>query len=459
MSEKYHRFGAPSPRATVQEISTGYVPRPLQADLHGMLKRFNVIVCHRRFGKTVFSINELTDQALRNTRSNPQYAYIAPTYGQAERIAWDMLKSYTKDIPGVIYNESKLTCTIPRPDKNDRIKIYLLGAENPDSIRGMYLDGVILDEFAEMDPRVWGQVVRPALADRKGWAIFIGTPKGENHFYDVYKTALKNLGKGWFACVHKASNSGVLPIEEIDAMRAEMTEDEYEQEMECSFTAALTGAYWGRQMRDAEEQHRIVNVPHDASLLVDTVWDLGVNDTTAIWFVQQYRNEIRIIDYLEMAGQGLEYYAKALKGQGDGNTHRQDYVYREHHWPHDGKARDLSTGKSRQETMRNFGIRVKVHERYNVADGIQAARQILKRCWFDIKRCGDRGIMTLKSYTKRWDGKNKIWLDEPLHNWASNGADAFRLLAMALRPGEDRLAEKKNLPRQTISAYDIINHR
>lgn len=436
----------------VKEISTGYVPRPLQAVLHPQLKRFNVIVCHRRWGKTVFGTNELVDQGLRCSRENPQYAYIAPTYGQAERIVWDMLKKYTKEIPGVVYNESKLTCTIPRPDRKDRIKIMLLGAENPDSIRGIYLDGVILDEFAEMDPRVWGQVVRPALADRKGWAIFIGTPKGQNHFYDVYKTALKNLANGWYAVVHKASNSGVLPQEELDALRAEMTDDEYEQEMECSFTAALIGSYFGKLITQAEEQKRIVNIPHDPSLLVDTVWDLGVNDTTAIWFVQQFRNEIRLIDYLEMGGEGLEYYIKQLK---DGP--RKDYNYRDHHWPHDGAVRDFSTGRSRQEAARGLGLRVTIHKKQNPNDRIQAARRMLPMCWFDFTKT-ERGVSALKNYQKKYDAKNKIFLDQPLHNWASHGSDSFGLLAMVLRPGEERLtAQKQKLPREADNKYDIFS--
>lgn len=269
----------------VVAITTNYTPRPLQALMHAQMQRFNVLVCHRRFGKTVFAINELLDRGLNNNRLNPQYAYIAPNYGQAERIAWAMLKYHTKDIPGVEYNEAKLRCTIPRPDKGDKITIYLLGAENPDSIRGMYFDGVILDEFAEMDPRIWGQVVRPALADRKGWAIFIGTPKGQNHFYDVYKTALENQGRGWFAAVYKASQTGVLPKEELDAMRAEMTEDEYNQELECDFSAAITGSYWGKQLSEAQAKGRVGNIPHDPALLVDTFWDLGVSDSVSIWFV------------------------------------------------------------------------------------------------------------------------------------------------------------------------------
>lgn len=431
-------------------ISTGYQPRPLQGKLHAYLKRFNVIVCHRRWGKTVFSVNEMLDRALRCELEHPQYAYIAPTYMQAERVAWAMLQKYTKDIPGVEYNQQKLTCKIPRPHRGDFIKIMLLGAENYDSIRGIYLDGAILDEFATMDPQAWSKVVRPALSDRIGWCIFIGTPAGQNHLYDAYLTALKNPDT-WYACIHKASTSGVIPPEELAAMRAEMTENEYEQEMECSFTAAIVGAYYAKYLVQAEKDKRIGIVSHDPSLLVDTAWDLGVSDTTTIWFVQQFRQEIRIIDYIEQSGEGLPYYVKALR-----DKHRAAYNYRDHHWPHDGGSRDLSTGKERSTTMRDLGVRVKVHPRHTPADGIDAVRRLIPRCHFDAVKC-ERGLSALKNYQQKWDSKNKIFLDQPLHNWASHGADGFRQLAMSLRPGDDRLADKRNLPRRAETEYDLFN--
>lgn len=435
--------------STVVEMK--YQPRPLQAVLHGQLQRFNVIVCHRRWGKTVFSVNEMLDQALRCPRENPQYAYVAPTYGQAERIAWDMLKQHTANIPGVTYNESKLTCVIERPWKKDRIKIFLLGAENPDSIRGIYLDGVILDEFADMSPVIWHKVIRATLSDRKGWAIFIGTPKGQNHFYNIFKTALKNLGKGWYACIHKASQSGVIPPEELEALKAETDEASYEQEFECSFTAALTGAYWGKPIAHLEATGKVTRVPHDPGLLVDTAWDLGVSDTTTIWFIQQYRNEVRVIDYYEMSGEGLEHYAKIIK-----EGHRAAYNYREHNWPHDGSARDLTTGKERSAVWRELTGRLPVvHKRHDVGDSIDAARRLFPRCIFDADRTTD-GLDSLKSYQKKWDDKNQLWQDKPLHNWASHGADSWRLLAMALRPGKD-VEDKRNLPRQAETDYDIFS--
>ncbi len=435
---------------SIGQIDTGYRPRPLQAYCHTQLKRFNVIVAHRGFGKTILVINELIDQALRCKWKDPTYAYIAPTYTQAERIAWDCLKAYSKMIPGVTYNETKLVCTIPRPWLNDRVKIMLLGAENPDSLRGMHLNGVVLDEFAQHNPIVWSEIVRPALTNRKAWSLFIGTPKGQNNFYEIYKIAVANKSGEWYSAVFKASTSKVIDPVELAAIKDETDEDKFNQEYECNFNSSLSGSYWGRQIVQAEADGRVGKVPFDSALSVHTFFDLGINDTTAIWFAQFHRNEIRIIDHLEMSGQGLEWYAKKMK-----EGHRAHYDYSANNWPHDGGSRDLSTGKERSSVWRELtGKAPIVHVRYDVSDGIQAARRMIARCHFDKAKCF-HGLEALKNYQKRWDSKNRIWLDTPLHDWASNSADAFRLMAMSMRPGHE--ANMKNLPRSTVSDYNIFN--
>jgi hypothetical protein len=192
----------------IEEVAIPYVPRPFQAVLHAGLKRFNLLVCHRRFGKTVFSIMEMIDRGLRNDLRNPQYAYIAPTYGQAKRVAWEYLKYYCSHIPNAKANEAELRIDIMREHvdgSKDKIRFMLLGAENPDSLRGIYLDGCILDEYAQCPPAIWGEVVRPALSDRKGWAIFIGTPKGQNHFHEMLLlyTKKKNYKMPVLQCLRK----------------------------------------------------------------------------------------------------------------------------------------------------------------------------------------------------------------------------------------------------------------
>ncbi|MEE8382535.1 MAG: terminase family protein, partial [Thermodesulfobacteriota bacterium] len=232
-------------------VSTGYTPRELQEKLHKELRRFNVLVMHRRFGKTVFAINEMIDQGLRCTLKNPQFAYIAPTYKQAKMVAWEYLIDFTRAIPGMEINKSELSVTIPRPTRNDKIKYMLLGAESPDALRGIYLDGAILDEYAQCDPIIWGQIIRPALSDRKGWSIFIGTPKGMNHFHKIFLVA-QGLDN-WYTKMYKASETGVVDAEELVDARATMSEEEYNQEYECDFTAAIMGSYYGNLLNELRD--------------------------------------------------------------------------------------------------------------------------------------------------------------------------------------------------------------
>jgi phage terminase large subunit len=427
----------------VKKVETGYNPRPLQLHLHNHLKRFNVVVCHRRFGKTVCCINEIIDQALRNNLKNPQYGYIAPTYGAVKRIAWQYLKDYTQNIPGVEYNEAELRCTIQRPGK-DKIVIWLLGAENPASLRGIYLDGVILDEYAEMDPSIFGTVIRPTLSDRRGWCIFVGTPKGANHFFELFSRA--KADPDWYTALYRASETGVIPKEELDSARKDMPEDEYLQEYECSWSAALTGAYFAKQIEVAEIDKRITKVPHDQYLKTYTAWDLGIGDTTAIWFYQMMGMQIRFIDYMEDSGRGLDHYANELLAK--------KYNYDEHCLPHDAQARELGTGRSRIESLRMLKVEpIRILPRLAIDDRISAARSILGRCWFDEDKCA-RGLTALKNYQKSWDAKNRIFSTKPKHDWASHAADAFGYAALSVR--EDR-SVKKNLPRRANSSYDIFN--
>lgn len=432
--------------AKIEKVTTGYTPRPLQAKIHSSLQRFNVLVLHRRFGKTVLSINEMVDRALRNPGKSPQYAYIAPTYGQAKRVAWEYVKDFTRKIPGSKANEADLRVDIPRPNRDDKIRIMLLGAENPGSVRGIYLDGVVLDEYAEMDPTIWTQVIRPALSDREGWAIFIGTPKGQNHFYSLYSQAQEY--EDWFVCMFRASQTKVIPNAELEAAQREMTEEEYDQEFECSFTAALVGAYYGKLLDKAEKDGRICNVPYDPNVPVDTFWDLGIGDTTAIWFVQTVGQEFRLIDYLEEGGQGLDFFVRELK--------KKPYIYRDHTLPHDARARELGTGKSREETLRALGLRsLHVLPRWGLEDGIHAVRMLLPKCWFDKVKC-KRGLDALKNYQRKWDSKNKLFLSKPKHDWASHGSDAFRYLAMGSKSESQRMS-KDELPREALEDYDYFD--
>lgn len=226
----------------MSEIVIPYTPRPIWREtIHPALSdnRFAVLVCHRRFGKTVGTVNEMIKKAVLNERKAPVYAYVAPYRNQAKRVAWEYLKYYTNPIPGRTVNESELFVELPtRHQGSPGARLYIIGADHPDALRGIYLDGVILDEYANIKPELWGGVIRPALSDREGWAVFIGTPRGQNQFYEMYQYADKS--DGWYSCIYRADESGVLPNDEIADMRAQMTEMEYRQELLCDFTASAS---------------------------------------------------------------------------------------------------------------------------------------------------------------------------------------------------------------------------
>lgn len=430
-----------------ERVTTEYTPRKHQYELHTKLKRFSVLVCHRRFGKTVLCVNHAIDRGLRCPRKYPQIAYIAPTYGQAKRVAWDMFKKYTKNLPNVSVNEAELRIEIQRPSNGDFVRFVLLGAENPGSLKGIYLDGVILDEYAECMPSIWEETIRPALSDRLGWAIFIGTPKGHNHFYEKYMEAVKNQDRDWFAAIYRASETGIIPQSELDDAKQTMGIDKYNQEYECSFTAAIKGSYYGDIINNLEREGRIGSVPWDPALDVDTSWDLGIGDTTAIWFFQGVGLDVHVVDYLEQSGQGLEYYAKKLR--------EKPYVYRDHFLPHDAAARDLSSGKTREQTLRELGLRPIILPRGKVEDRINAARLMLPKCRFDKVKCAD-GLKALSNYQRQFDEKRKSFNDRPLHDWASHGADAFGYGAVGLKPADKR-RDPRTLPQYVDDRnYDIF---
>jgi len=427
------------------DVKIPYRPRALQAEMHNSLKRWNVLVMHRRFGKTVFAVNQLIKTTLTCPLPRPRTAFVAPTFAQAKRIAWDYVKFYASVIPGVTFNETELRADFPNGGR-----LMLLSAENPDALRGIYLDECIFDEFGMQNPRVWGEVVRPALSDRQGSACFLGTPAGHNHFFDLLDTARGQIAEGsedWYFKICKASETGIVKPEELDAAKAQMTPEQYEQEYECSFTAAIIGAYYGKLLSEAEEAGRITRVPYDPMYPVHTAWDLGINDSTAIWFAQIFRGgAVNVIDYYESSGVGLDHYADILT--------KKNYNYGDHLAPHDIEVRELGSGKSRLETAFSLGIRFKVIPKMKVADGINAARMMLPRCYFDRDKTAE-GLDMLRQYRQEWDDKKRSFRDAPRHDFTSHAADAFRYLAVGL---ENRA--KMVRPPQAVAdnAYNPFQH-
>jgi len=435
-------------RKTV-DIDLGYKPRKFQAYLHTVLRRFNVLVCHRRFGKTYFSCRHMVGKGLENPEKNPRYAYIAPMLKQAKEVAWDYIKDFTSAIPNVKVNESELRVDIPRGEPfNDVVRFKLLGAENIDALRGIYLDGVIIDEYAQIDPSLWGEIIRPTLSDRKGWAIFIGTPKGQNHFQERYIRSIKDMRElwsksEWFATLLKASQTEIIALDELESARRDMAPEEYEQEYECSFTAALTGAYYGKLITNAENEKRVGNVPYEPQLPVQTFWDLGLDDSTVVVFAQQLGKERRIIDYLEVNGPSLPEVIKMVQ--------QKPYTYTRHVFPWDIETRELTTGKTRLETVRPLLKNIEVGRKLPIEERIHAVKMVLPMCWFDANAT-EHLLNCLKNYSRKFDKKKNIFSDKPDHNWASHGADAFGYFALEIRPDND--FQRDDLPRTTDVDYD-----
>ncbi len=410
-------------------IEVPYHPRQFQREI-GVLcrtKRFGVLVCHRRFGKTVLGVNINQQTALMSTLERPRVAYIAPTYTQGKSVAWDYMQHYARPIPSVTFNQSELRVDYPN---SGQARIH--GADNPDSLRGIYLDRAVMDEFGLHPPKTFSEVIGPTLVDRGGSALFLGTPNGKNQFYEIAQYARQEEAKGnpdWFFREYKASQTGLLDAAYLHAARETMTSDEYRQEFECSFEASVKGAIYAKEIEAAKSAGRVTRVSYDPALPVDTDWDLGVGDATAIWFSQSLRSgEIRLIDYVEASGEGLPFYAQVLQSRG--------YVYGSHWAPHDIAVRELGTGKSRQDVAASFGIKFRIVPRgkhvgvgVEVEEGISAARLLLARCWFDADKCSV-GLDALTNYRRDYNRTLNEFKATPVHDRYSHGADAFRGLAV-----------------------------
>jgi len=293
----------------VKRYEYPYKARDAFLDFHRRDQRWAVLVCHRRAGKTVATICDTIRRAVTENKPDARYAYIAPYYAQAKNIAWDYLLKFAA--PAIVKaNQSELWVELV-----NGAKIRLFGADNPDALRGLYLDGVVLDEYADMKPRLWGEIVRPLLTDRQGWATFIGTPKGHNAFYDIYNDAQKN--PNWYVKTLRADKSGLLPETELLDAQSTMSPNQYEQEFLCSFEASITGAYFGEQMRQITDLERITSIDYDPMFECHTAWDLGYNDSTAIIWYQVVYGEIRVLDHHSSNGQAIPFYTMLMQQKED----------------------------------------------------------------------------------------------------------------------------------------------
>jgi phage terminase large subunit len=404
-----------------------YRPRPPFVPMHQRSQRFGSLVCHRRAGKSYSAIHEAVIRALYTPKQDARYAYIAPFRAQAKEIGWVYLKAAARPF---IKSEKDIRESELRVRLFNDNWITLYGSDNPDALRGIYLDGAILDEFGDCRPNLWHEVILPTLTDRQGWALIAGTPRGKNAFFRLNEIAKKD--PEWFQLTLKASESGLLPEKELRMMQAQMSEDQYAQEMECSFEAAVLGTYYAQIISRMEDQGRMAKRNlFDPEQRVNVVMDLGFTDSTAIWFWQHRPDGIAVIDYHEAHSQPLSYYFDLLK-----SLALVGYQYENIFLPHDAKAKTLQTGRSTIEQFMEFfsdqDANIRLVPNLKIQQGIDAARLVLPHCWFDADNCGD-GWETLRAYRRKYNEVTKQYSNAPLHDWASNGADAFRYFALVTR--------------------------
>ncbi len=401
------------------ETITIYNPRIWSRRLHEGKERWKVVVAHRRAGKTTASLNHLIRDAVNIPKA--KFAYVGPTYKQSKNIAWDILKEYARKIDGVSFNESEL-----RADFANGSRITLYGSDNPDALRGMGLWGVIFDEYSQQPSNVFTEIIRPALADHRGYAIWIGTPKGKNDFYRLYEHARQD--DDWLGILLRVSDTGLIDREELMDSKKVMTDDEYQQEWYCSFEAAIKGAYYAEEIAKARKDNRFTKVDWDSMIGVFTVWDLGISTRStapagmSVGFFQKVRQEIRLIDYHETIDKGFDWWSKFLK--------EKPYTYLKHFAPHDIKVPEMSSGKSRMDIAKDLGIKFEVVPNLGVADGVHAGRLMFSRLWVDEVKC-QLWLDYIAQYRREWDDNKGMFKDKPLHDFTSHAADMYRYTAVS----------------------------
>jgi len=428
-----------------------FTPRPYQIPVLRALDngaKRAVAVWHRRAGKEKTFINYTIKSMASRVGT---YFYLFPTYTQAKKAIWDgmdrdgfpFLSHFPKELVKA-KDGSELKVTLV----NGSI-FQLVGSDNINSLMSTNPIGCVFAEYALQDPQAW-DYMRPILRENGGWAIFDYTPRGKNHGYTMYemaKSLMADKDPDWFAQRLTVDDTKVLSLKDIDAERREgMTEEMIQQEYYCSFEGVMQGSIFGKQLEEADRDGRICGVPWQPEIAVDTWWDIGTKDPTAIWFTQNVGREIHVIDYYENSGigVGVDFYVKHLQSL--------PYVWGEHNGPHDIEAHAFAAnGKSTKEVARSLGLKFETVDRCdNKTDSINAARNIIRRCYFDAKKC-KRGLDALREYHYEYDEKRKAFKGAPFHGWESNGADAFQTLGLGhkLTP-----AKKSATPREIFTSRE-----
>jgi phage terminase large subunit len=410
-----------------------YRPRQFFNPFHGRKHRWFYLVAHRRAGKTVAAINDILEKALYNTREAPRYGYVGPLLKQAKQIAWDYLKKFSAPYSPKV-NESELYVELTSLPNSPRISIY--GADNPDAFRGLYFDGVVLDEFGNMRGSIFEEILLPALIDRSGWCVFMGTPNGPNHFRDAWYDADRQptiYGKLFLP----VTSTKIIPDSELEMMKKMMDPEQFAQEMLCSFEASVRGAVYARQMERVAEEGRIGDFPLQPNLYTNLVMDLGFDDACTMIFFQERPDGICIGHAHSDNLKPIKTYIKYAKDFWGGRRLKQGKI----HLPHDAKARSLQTGKSIIDHFRKAELRPKLVPDLDLLDGIAATRTTFPSFYFHEPETVDL-VLALKSYHYKYDEERKIFVGEPVHNWASHYADNTRYLSIVANPKAAEQAQK-----------------
>jgi phage terminase large subunit len=420
----------------------GWNPRIYQEPLWGYLENGGKRACviwHRRSGKDDVALNWTSIAAHQRTA---EYWHMLPEAAQGRKAIWTAVNPHT----GRRRIDQAFPLETRKKTREDEMVIEfkngslwrVVGSDNYNSLLGSTPAGVVFSEWALADPNAWA-FLRPILLENGGWAMFITTPRGSNHAKKTLDLAKSE--PNWFAQVLSVKDTGIFTPQQLETELKEYQSDYgdeegealFEQEYNCSFESALIGSYYGSYLNRAQKQGRIGNIPIDRSVLVDTSWDLGVSDSTAIWFIQMVGKERRLVDYHEASGVGLDEYARVLAEKRE----KHKWVYGRHHFPHDVTVRELGNGLSREDTLTGLGIKPTVTPQSNVMDGVNATRRLLDQAWIDETRC-ERGLNALRNYRRAWDDKLKMFRDAPLHDWASHGADALRTFASGHREMKEK---------------------
>lgn len=419
--------------------------RPLiEAYLSGKYKRF-IVIWPRRSGKDVCAFNLIFRSALKKVGV---YFYIFPTYSQAKKVIWDSITNkgerFLDYIPkeliaGTNSTEQKITLT------NGSL-IQLVGSDNVDSLMGTNPQGIIFSEYALQDPTAY-QFLRPILLANDGFAMFVSTPRGKNHLWELYNIAINNP-ENWFCSKLSVEQTNHVSIHEIHKEIAEglISQDLAYQEYYCSFDMGVEGSYYAKYLDRMRVKGQIGMVPWESSFKVHTAWDLGVADSTCIIWFQIIGQTVRIIDCYEKNKEGLEHYIKIIEAK--------PYSYGKHFAPHDIKVQEFGSGITRIEKARQLGIKFSVADDISIVDGIEAVRSAFSKIWIDEKNCSSL-IKALENYRQEFDVKKKVYKSHPLHNWASHFADCMRYLCISLPKTRDGLSAAELDKRYNEAVYGI----